>query len=67
MSEEYRIERVDSCRMTAHSDFFTLPRIYTVRKVKNGEVFQVRMPLNRSWDIGAIIRLAPSQILQCAV
>jgi hypothetical protein len=67
MSDEYQIERVDSCRLLAHSDFITLPRIYTVRKLKNGEVFRVRLPLTRGWDIGAIVRLAHSQILQCAV
>jgi hypothetical protein len=67
MSDEYRIERVDSCRLLGHGDFITLPRIYTVKKLKTGEVFRVRLPLNRGWDIGAIIRLAYSQILQCAV
>ena len=67
MSDEYRIEKVDSCRLLGHSDFITLPRIYTVRKLKGGEVYRIRLPLTRGWDIGAIIRLAHSQVLQCAI
>lgn len=67
MSDEYRIERVDSCRLLGHSDFITLPRIYTVRRLLGGQVFRLRLPLTRGWDIGAIIRLAHAQILQSAV
>jgi hypothetical protein len=67
MSDEYRIECVESCRLLGHGDFITLPRIYTVKRLKNGEIFRVRLPLNRGWDIGAIVRLAHAQILQSAV
>ena len=67
MSDEYRIERVDSCKLLGHGDFITLPRIYTMKKLKTGEMFRLRLPLNRGWDIGAIVRLAHTQILQCAV
>jgi hypothetical protein len=67
MDEDYRIEDVVSCKPASHGDFFVLPQIYIVRKVKDGEIHRLKLPKKTEWKVGEIIRLPYSRVLLSAV
>lgn len=65
--DEYKVEAVDDCPPSSHSDFFALPRFYTLRKVNSGTIFRLKLPRRLGWKAGEIVRLAPLTVLESAI
>lgn len=65
--EEYEVEAVEACRLLSHSDFLTLPQIYTLRSLKTGTRVRLRLPRRLGWRAGDRVTLANSVVLASAV
>jgi len=66
MSEDYRIEGVETCSLRTHLDFCTMPRVYVLRKMNDGVLWRVKRPRSAGWEVGALVSLPRSEVLAAA-
>jgi len=67
LEEEFRVEQIEPCRLISHSDFITLPHLYTLRRLGTEGTLRLRLPKRRGWRVGEVLRLSLPNLLLSAV
>lgn len=67
MEQEYRIMMIEPHTGASHVDLVFPSAYYTLKRMRDGKLFKVRMPKDRTWLQGEIVRLEEYRILAALV